>query len=48
MRVFFYPSFSELGRGSGTFSHSDDLHGKLSSKPQEVNDIVINNNRILI
>ena len=47
MRVFFYPSFSELGRGSGTFSHSDDLHGKLSSKPHEAIENVNNNNRTL-
>jgi len=48
VRVFFYPSLSEFGNGSGRFSHSDALHGKLSSKPHDDKLIIIIKNKILI
>ena len=32
---FFYPSSSDFGSSSGLFSQSSDLHGMLSSNPQE-------------
>jgi len=39
---------SEFGSGSGMFSHSDALQGKLSSNPQDDNDIIMIKNKTLI
>jgi len=44
---FFYPSLSVFGRGSGIFSHSEALQGKLSSNPHELKESVPIKNIIL-